>query len=192
MCVFVVLLTLLQFTVNELAEARRTKKNPNLLDQLGARIDAAWVKTPIDEEVCFSPEEHCDIKLVKFIDSAKSSLDIAVFDITLDQVAHHILVQAKKIPVRMVVDRRQAKGNHSLVRTLIKGGISLKIGRQRGLMHNKFTIVDGKMVETGSFNYTNGASTSNSENQIYLEKPAIVSRYRNEFERLWANADSVN
>ncbi|MGZ3699798.1 MAG: phospholipase D-like domain-containing protein, partial [Bdellovibrionota bacterium] len=96
---------------------------------------------------------------------------------------------AKQIPVRIVVDRRQAKGSHSGVKTLLQGGIELKYGHQRGIMHNKFVIVDGRALETGSFNHTHHAATANNENQIYLFKSAIVSRYRKRFEKLWAEGD---
>lgn len=174
--------------VSEDAHARRKKKETlaeSLASAVSQRIDAALVKAPADEEACYSPDEPCDLKLVKFIDSARASIDVAVFDITHDQIVHHLLLQARKIPVRIVVDRRQSKGEHSLVRTLIKGGANVRIGRQRGVMHNKFTIVDGRMIETGSYNYTNNATENNAENQIYLAKPAIVARYKERFEKLW-------
>lgn len=141
---------------------------------------------PKNFEVCFSPEEPCDVKLAKFVQSAQKSLDIAVFDINLDKVVHEVLVASRKIPVRVLVDKRQAKGPHSLVALLVKAGASVRFGRQRGVMHNKFTIVDGKMIETGSFNYTNHAATSNSENQIYLSEPSVVERYKKRFEVIWA------
>jgi phosphatidylserine/phosphatidylglycerophosphate/cardiolipin synthase-like enzyme len=152
----------------------------------------ALVAPPVDEEVCFSPEEKCDAKLVKFVETAKASLDVAIYDINLDNLVHEILVLSKKIPVRVIVDRRQAKGHHSLVNTLIQGGVNLRYGHQRGIMHNKFTIVDGRMIETGSFNHTNHASRANNENQVYLASPKIVSRYQRRFEEIWAKGDPAN
>lgn len=146
------------------------------------------VTTPVDGEVCFSPKMPCDQKLIKFIDSAEKSLDIAIFDVNLDELVHHILVQSKKIPVRIVVDKRQAKGTHSLVGTLIKGGANVKFGHQKGIFHDKFSIVDGKMIETGSFNYTNHATSSNQENQVYLSNPAIVKQYEDQFNEIWNDA----
>lgn len=148
-------------------------------------VDEALVKAPAGKEVCISPLERCDLKLVKFIDSAVRSIDIAVFDINLDQLVHHLLLQARKISVRVLVDRRQAKGSHSLVSTLARGGVKVRFGRQRGLMHHKFAIVDGKRIETGSFNYTNHAYRANQENQVYLDDPALVGRFVQAFEKSW-------
>jgi len=150
------------------------------------------VAAPLDEETCFSPDEPCAAKLVNFIDSAQQSIDIAIYDINLDQLVHHLLVKSKKIPVRIVVDRRQARGQHSLVPLLVKAGARVRFGHQRGIMHNKFAIIDGKRLELGSFNYTNHASTANNENQLYLAIPAVVARYRQRFETIWNAAEPVD
>lgn len=152
---------------------------------LSSQIDEKSVTAPQDMEVCFSPDEPCDIKLIKLVQSAQKSIDVAIFDINLDQLVHELLVASKKMPVRILVDVRQAKGNHSLVPLLIKAGAQVRVGRQRGVMHNKFLIVDGRMLETGSFNYTNHASRANNENQIYLANPTVVSRYQKRFEKIW-------
>ena len=181
-----VLLILSCFQISD-SEARPRKKK--LLEQVVKSIDASFVKAPVADEVCFSPDDPCDTKLVRFIQSATTSLDVAIFDLNLDQVAHEILVKSKKIPVRILVDRRQAKGDHSLVPLLIKAGANVRIGHQRGIMHNKFTLVDGKMLELGSFNYTNGAAFKNNENQLYLAQPKIVAAYKNRFEKIWAEGD---
>lgn len=151
-------------------------------------FDESTVKAPVENEVCFSPDEHCDVKLYKLIQTAQKSIDIAIYDINLDKLVHEILVASKKIPVRIVVDRRQSKGDHSLVSLLIKAGAKVRYGKQRGIMHDKFTVIDGKMIETGSFNYTNHASVANQENQVYLTTPAIVDRYKIRFEKMWDDA----
>ncbi len=78
-------------------------------------------------ETCFSPDEPCDEQLIKFVMSAEKSIDVAIYDINLDQLVHQLLLKSKKMPVRIVVDRRQSKGNHSLVSTLIMS--SMLLGR---------------------------------------------------------------
>lgn len=169
--------------------AEGAKKNRESIERLPVR-DESTVELPVANEVCFSPGESCEIKLLKFIQSAKSSIDIAIFDITLDSLSQEIITQSKKISVRVVVDRRQSHGTHSAVATLIKYGVKVRIGHQSGgVMHNKFTIVDGHMVETGSFNYTAAAATKNNENQVYLSTPNIVDRYKARFEKIWGIGD---
>ncbi|MBM4252492.1 MAG: hypothetical protein FJ146_11015 [Deltaproteobacteria bacterium] len=150
--------------------------------------ELAQTAEPQAFEVCFSPDEPCGTKLVKFVLGAKKSLDLAVYDINLDQLVHHVALAAKRMPVRVLVDLRQSKGEHSLVTTLIKAGVDVRYGRQRGVMHNKFIIRDGTMLETGSFNFTNHATMANNENQIYLDKPEVVARYQKRFEEIWVKA----
>ena len=170
----------------------RKKQGSTVMNSLEQRIDAAMVAAPKDSEVCFSPDEPCDIKLTKFIDSARTSLDIAIYDINLDELVHHLLVKAKSIPVRILVDRRQAKGGHSAVGLLIRAGANVRFGHQRGIMHNKFVVVDANAVELGSFNYTHHAATANNENQVYLTSPTIVERYKKRFDRIWSQGDPAS
>lgn len=173
------------------ASARSRKKKNYIFDAAQSAVANALTSAPKDQETCFSPDEPCDLKLVKFIESAQKSLDVAIYDLNRDQIVHHILLASKRIPVRVIVDRRQAQGSHSAVGTLVKAGLAVRFGRQRGIMHNKFTVVDGQMIETGSFNYTNHASEANNENQIYLANPEVVARYKKRFEEIWENAEPV-
>ena len=153
---------------------------------------AAQVSPPLDQEVCFSPQGACDAKLVRFIQSAKKSIDVAIYDLNLEVVKHELLEQSKRIPVRVIVDRRQAHEEHSSVPSLIQLKANIRYGRQRGIFHNKFMIVDGVMIETGSFNYTHNAASNNNENQVYLASAVIVEQYRKHFEELWKRAVSAD
>lgn len=183
---------LLSLLVLSTAEARKATLADMALAKLGDAVEEALIAPPKDGEVCFSPDENCDIKLWKFIQTAKTSLDVAIFDLTHPKITHEILVASKRVKVRVLVDKRQMKGEHSLVSTLIKGGVAVRIGRQRGIMHNKFTVVDGTRLETGSFNYSDGATRKNQENQIYLADPSIVARYKERFEKMWEEAKTPN
>jgi phosphatidylserine/phosphatidylglycerophosphate/cardiolipin synthase-like enzyme len=180
------------------AQARRAKHSytNDYNDDSEQSLSTAPVKTPVDLEICFSPDEPCEAKLVKFVDSAQTSIDIAIFDINLGGLVNHIIAKAKTVPVRMLVDRRQAKTDpHSAVAILLRAGIPLRFGTQRGIMHNKFVIVDGRtdhaMMETGSFNQTHGAAYSNNENQIYLASPKVLDRYKKRFEKIWSEGRVV-
>lgn len=185
---FFAALLLVSLFVTPPVEARR-KKRSAVLEQAQEWLDRSLVKEPQDLEACFSPDEPCEIKLDKFLDSAQKSIDVAIYDINLDELVHELLVKARQIPIRVVVDRKQASGKNSLVPTLIRGGIEIRYGHQRGIMHNKFAIVDGERLVTGSFNFTHHASRANNENQIYIFSPAVVERYRKRFEKIWSEAD---
>jgi phosphatidylserine/phosphatidylglycerophosphate/cardiolipin synthase-like enzyme len=143
-------------------------------------------------KVCFSPDEHCDVPLVDFVAGAKTSLDVAIYDINRPALVTELVQKSKVMPVRVVVDRRQSLGKSSKVSQLMKAGVQVRYGHQAGIMHDKFTIRDGAELETGSFNYTNHASVANQENQLYLDDPQVLSRYKERFEKMWASATDPN
>lgn len=146
------------------------------------------LSAPLDEDVCFSPNGNCDVKLIQFVHSAKKSIDVAIYDINLEELKQELVSKPKTTPVRVIVDKRQSSEVHSLVRSLVKARILVRYGRQPGIFHNKFTIVDRKLLETGSFNYTRDATERNNENQVYLASPAIVEQYCEHFDELWTKA----
>jgi phosphatidylserine/phosphatidylglycerophosphate/cardiolipin synthase-like enzyme len=156
---------------------------------LGLWSSSVFAAGMSDFAVCFSPAGHCDAKLQSFVASAKQTLDIAIYSLTLSDLAQTIAkANAAGIKVRVICDRSEAKTGTSQIANLVKAKVPVKIGNVQGIMHNKFTIVDGHMLETGSFNYSNNAANMNAENQIYLDNPDVVNAYRAQFELLWKNA----
>ncbi|MCU3851941.1 phospholipase D-like domain-containing protein [Enterobacter roggenkampii] len=57
-------------------------------------------------------------------------------------------------------------------------------------MHNKFMVVDGNTVQTGSFNYTASAVSRNAKNVLLIkEVPELAATYQGEFNRLWNESE---
>ena len=54
-------------------------------------------------------------------------------------------------------------------------------------MHHKFAVVDGKVLLSGSFNYTRAAVLENRENVVVHRSRRLVQQFLKEFERLWAD-----
>ncbi len=55
-------------------------------------------------------------------------------------------------------------------------------------MHNKFTLVDGRYLATGSYNYSDNAEHNTLENVLILDAaafPKLVQQYEEYFEGLW-------
>jgi phosphatidylserine/phosphatidylglycerophosphate/cardiolipin synthase-like enzyme len=172
------------------AEAARRRKKGDWVETSVRAAEEALVQAPQDQDVCFTPGEPCEMKLLRFIQSAKKSIDVAIYDINLERVVESLIQTSRKLEVRVVIDRKQAKTRESLAKELIRSGVHVRLGHQRGIMHNKFMIVDRKMVETGSFNYTHGAAKDrNNENQVYLASPNMVERFQKRFDKLWESAD---
>jgi phosphatidylserine/phosphatidylglycerophosphate/cardiolipin synthase-like enzyme len=168
------------------SEAR--SKADRLAERAAKVVANTFAEAPVANEICFSPSGPCEAKLGKFIRSAKKSVDVAIFDINLPSVVESLIDLSSRIPVRVLVERRNSKNNHSGVPKLLRAGVKVRYGRQKGIMHHKFVLVDGTRMETGSFNFTNGAANKNQENQIYLEDPRLVSPFVKQFEMMWAES----
>ena len=56
-------------------------------------------------------------------------------------------------------------------------------------MHNKFMILDGKTVWTGSWNYTINGSYRNNNNVLVLDGAGAVTAYQAEFDEMFERAE---
>lgn len=136
----------------------------------------------------FSPGEGALANVLLAVNSATMSVDVAAYHFTSREVAtalntaHH-----RGIRVRVVVNAGDNGGLYSTVTWLQHQGIPVRLNGRYAIQHNKFMIVDGKTLQTGSFNYTTSAVTRNAENTIVIwDHPATAQAYQGVFDRLWS------
>ena len=55
---------------------------------------------------------------------------------------------------RLIVEKTNIGCPGCQVERLMRSGVSVVIRNQMGLMHNKFIIIDGSVLMSGSFNWT--------------------------------------
>lgn len=68
---------------------------------------------------------------------------------------------------------------------LIDKGLKLHLAEYPDLIHHKFCIIDGKVVMTGSYNWTFFSENINRENMIVIkDDPSVIVSYNAEFELL--------
>jgi phosphatidylserine/phosphatidylglycerophosphate/cardiolipin synthase-like enzyme len=53
-------------------------------------------------------------------------------------------------------------------------------------MHDKFVVVDGQAVWTGSWNFTVNDTYRNNNNAIYIQSPQLAQNYATEFEEMFS------
>ncbi len=148
---------------------------------------AALPIAPVSEKswirIYFTPGTDCEDNIVAEIEKAKK-IDIAVYSITNRKIVDAILVAKKRgAVVRVITDRAMAGNKYSLDEELAVAGIPVVIHKKHKIMHNKYAIFDGKMVVTGSYNWTKNATQSNSENCLFFQQPN--KEYSVHFEKLW-------
>jgi len=128
-------------------------------------------------KVFFCPKHDCEGELFKAINKAKSSVHCAFYDLDLERIVNVLNKKSKNIDVKLVVD--DANFNDVKHLKFAKKDISY------GLMHNKFCIIDNKIVLTGSLNPTENGAYKNNNNLIIIESFYLVKNYEDEFSELW-------
>lgn len=136
--------------------------------------------------------EQADEALIKEIDGAKTTLNIAIYYITRPQIVDAILAAYHRgVNVRIITDRESSHGEaeEKALAAIKMAGIPVKVNSHDGLMHLKMTVIDSAVAVGGSYNYTNAATVKNDEMLIVLHDPQIAKDWDSEFDRMW-NDDS--
>ncbi|CAE7200377.1 unnamed protein product [Symbiodinium pilosum] len=154
-----------------------------------------WCLTPFSwgdtDEAIFFPDDASGsglARLLEVLDSARRTLDIAVFSISYKPLAE-ALVRAHRrgVMVRILSDDMQAKQQNSAVPDLIREGLQLRLDvSEKFHMHHKFVISDDATLISGSLNWTHAAVERGNENVVISRRSALCRRFALEFERVWA------
>ena len=116
--------------------------------------DSANIPTGAEPlRVYFAPSPKISTALDDFILSAQKSVSVCAYEIDLPDVADALLNEYRRgISVRIVTDTDNFKSPE--IQRLVKTGIQVKQDHKPSIMHNKFVVVDGHKVWTGSYNFT--------------------------------------
>ncbi|MBM7109674.1 Phospholipase D precursor [Brevibacillus laterosporus] len=133
-------------------------------------------------------DQHPEKMLINVINSATSTLDIAIYSLTHPDIVKAIKdTKARGVSVRIITDEQQSSGKtqKEALKFLSGAGIPIKINKHSGLQHLKVTLTDGKIATTGSFNYSKAASTKNDEVLMVLYDPEVARAFEEQFNRMW-------
>ncbi len=120
-----------------------------------------------DPEIYFCPIDDCASKLAEAIMESEESVDCAFYDLNHEKVINAL----KSTNSRLVLnDDSKYPG---------------KKDDDSGLMHNKFCVIDKRMIVTGSFNPTRNDNERNNNNIIIIRSELLAENYEKELEELW-------
>jgi phosphatidylserine/phosphatidylglycerophosphate/cardiolipin synthase-like enzyme len=144
-------------------------------------------------EVGFSPG-GAEALVLREIAAARQSIDMAAYSFTSPTIAKALVdAQKRGVQVRAVLDKSQLSERYSGATFLANAGVPVRIDSRYAIMHNKFLVIDGQTVETGSFNYTKAAAEKNAENAIVIRgEPSVAKSYATEWKRLWDESEPIS
>src|SRR6266852_5184032 len=132
-------------------------------------------------------------KLVTFIQGAKHSLDVAIYDMTNADVLKALKGMSTKVQLHILYDAGKAGGSSTTADP--KGSTTAQAIKAAGLnafaqpvkeksghlMHDKFIVRDGASVWAGSGNFTDGGLVAQDNNFFIMNSPAIAAAYSKTF-----------
>ena len=74
----------------------------------------------------------------------------------------------------------------------ISNGGKLYFSSKNNTMHNKFCIIDNKLLINGSYNWTYYAEYKNKENVMLITDSAMISNFTNEFDNIASRLNLVS
>ncbi|MGQ9680349.1 MAG: phospholipase D-like domain-containing protein [Candidatus Bathyarchaeia archaeon] len=156
------------------------------LQVLESKIEAIQSSNISVIAVSFSRVEDTSQLLRYWIGRANRSIVVAVYAFTQDALGD-ALIEAKNkgIDVQILIDNKYINVQGSEFARLENAGISIKSDTRSADMHHKFIIIDGYILGTGSYNWSQAAEDENDENLILLRSQSLADVYLDEFNRLW-------
>jgi phosphatidylserine/phosphatidylglycerophosphate/cardiolipin synthase-like enzyme len=142
-------------------------------------------------QVHFSPNEGSTEAVVAVIAGAEKSIHVAGYGFTSKPIAEALVAAEKRgVEVRLVLDKSNVSARFSEAGEVAASGIPVRIDYRYAIMHDKFVVVDGVTVETGSFNFTSAAERSNAENVLVLHgSPEVAAKYEENWLRMWNESE---
>lgn len=140
-------------------------------------------------QVGFSPEGSARTLVLNVIDTAQHKLRVMAYSLTASDITR-ALVKARKrgVDVRVVVDKGESERRYMAhaLNTLASAGIPVRTDDHYQIQHDKVIVADGQTTETGSFNFSHSAESSNSENVIVVwNYPAVAASYLKHWRSRW-------
>lgn len=140
-------------------------------------------------QVGFSPEGSARELVLQVINQAHTSIQMIGYSFQAADIAQALVnAHARGVNVRIVIDKKRNRANASkkAMQFITSNGIELRLDGHYHIQHDKTMIVDGKIVETGSFNFAPSAETENSENVVVLrDMPDVTRQFINHWQSRW-------
>ncbi|WP_232224377.1 phospholipase D family protein [Candidatus Paracaedibacter symbiosus] len=142
-------------------------------------IDGIW-------KACFTPNKRCQQLIIQNINEAQESIHLMAYSFTDTDIAD-ALVEARQrnVDVKVILDHSNLKANNPLLKELVEKKIDVRIDKPQGLAHSKVCVTDGRIVLTGSYNFSAAAFKKNAENLLVIHDKTVAEQYIANWQNRW-------
>ncbi len=132
-----------------------------------------------------SPSGGIPEKLAASLDTAQKTIDVAVYEFDWLPLADALLRAALRgVQVRVVTDTDSL--GEEPIKALQQAGIEVVDDGRSAIMHDKFVVIDGNTVWTGSMNFTRNDAYRNNNSFMRLTSTRLAQNYTAEFEEMFS------
>lgn len=135
-------------------------------------------------------------KIISQLEDAKKEVIVAMAWFTSGELFEALLnCRKRKVSVKLVLldNATNFMPYAPDFNELISAGGIVRIARlENGFMHHKFCVIDGRLVITGSYNWTYYAETRNLENILITDNPDAVKLYLEAFNHLVEETPAIS
>jgi phosphatidylserine/phosphatidylglycerophosphate/cardiolipin synthase-like enzyme len=155
----------------------------------GYGVDGGWFElyfTNPESPLASQKTGGTDGPLVAAIDSARLTVDVAIYSLSLNSIRDALIRAHKRgAQVRMVMESDNL--DRSDPQKLKDAGIPILGDRRQGLMHDKFVVIDNSEVWLGSMNFTDSGAYADNNNLMRIRSVKMAENYTKEFEEMFVD-----
>lgn len=132
------------------------------------------------------PEENIDKKLVEKLSKATKTVDCALYELDSIVIADSMIsAKNRGVQIRIVTDTDYIL--NPAAQKVKNAGIPVVEDNRSAIMHDKFIVIDGEYVWTGSFNTTDNDAGRNNNNAIMIKSKDLAENYTTEFVEMFVD-----
>lgn len=143
--------------------------------------------------VFYGPHGGFETVDARLVGSARKSIDMAAYVLTDRALISALGAAAMRgVRVRIYIDGQEGGRAGSAVEAIASTpNVELRRkGRSRDLMHLKSYQVDGRVLRSGSANFSVSGEEYQDNDLIVIDSLAAVESFEEAFERLWLRSDN--
>ena len=155
-----------------------------LAENTSNQAGAASLVPQTQIRVYFTPGDSAESAIVDQLLNAKESILVQAYSFTNPAIAEALAdARGRGVNIEILLDKSHRTQRYSAAGFTANAGIPTLIDDRHAIAHNKIMIIDGRVVITGSYNFTRAAEKSNAENLVIIESGSIAEKYHNNWQK---------
>ena len=149
-------------------------------------------------EIHYAPEENLELVDARVIGGAELSIDMAAYVLSDPRVIEALTAAAERdVVVRLYFDKSQfaqhgLRPNAPIETLLAHPNVWARVKGEGVLMHLKAYAVDGRLLRTGSGNFSRPGLSQQDNDLVLISDPTAIDAFERDFEGIWSRARNID